>query len=52
VQRIARLRKVIDISGPEHVTRARERRYPFSVDQTRVPPYVIDVQVGADNEID
>jgi hypothetical protein len=52
VQRIVRLRKVIDISGPEQVTRAGERRYPFSVDQTRVPTHVIDMQVGADDEID
>jgi hypothetical protein len=36
----------------DRVTRVGEGRYPFSVDKMRVPPHVIDVQVGADDEID
>jgi hypothetical protein len=46
VQGIVRLRPAVDIGSPEQVPRARERRGPFAVDQTRVPAHVIDVQVG------
>jgi hypothetical protein len=41
------------ISAPRTCNaRGGKRRYPLSVDQTRFPTHVIDMQVGADDEID
>jgi len=52
VQGIRRLRPVLDISSSEQIARTGEGRDPYSVDQTRVPTHVIDVQVSADDHVD
>ena len=52
VRRIACVRTAFDVAGAEQVAGAGERRDPFSVEQARVSADMIDVQVGADDEID
>ena len=40
------------VLGREDVGRAGERRQPVAADQPGIPAYVVDVQVGADDEVE
>ena len=48
----ARGRPVRPFVATEQVAGVRERRDPLPVDQHRVPPHVVEVQVGADHGVD
>ena len=44
---VAQMRPVLPLAPPEEVSRLGKGRYPFAIDQARVPAHVIEVQMRA-----
>ena len=43
---------VLELGRHEQIAGVRERRHPLAVDEPRVPAHVVDVQVGAHDDVD